>query len=163
VFSCARTNVNFSGDFRGRDFSGQDLCGTIFKRADLSRACFRGACLADAVFLDCFAAEACFDVADCSGLEAKRTNFYRASFRRADLDSALFRECVLAGADFRDAALRKLTLTLDCNSFEEVLLDRASSVRLAYLFGRLRSPHRTGWTKLLGPRERAWLERLSGR
>ncbi len=140
-------------DLRGKDFSGMNLAGTVFEGADLYRASFDGANLTGVTFLNCFAAEASFKQANCAHLHATKTNFYRASFRNADLSDALLWSCVLAGADLRGAKLRRLTVTLDCNSFEELRLDRSSSAELAYLFGRARTPHRQGWLEIVGERD----------
>lgn len=140
----------FTGDLRERDFSGQELSGAIFAGADLYRANFAGCKLESAVFVDCFAAEANFSQADCALLQARKSSFYRANFRCATLNEALLWDCVLAGADLRGAEMRRLTLTLDCNSFEDAQLDRTASAELAYLFGRARSPHRAGWMDVAG-------------
>lgn len=113
-----------------------------------------------AVFAGCFAAEASFDRADCTKLQATGTNFYRTSFRAADLSDSLFWDCVLAAADLREATLKRITLTLDCNSFEELRLSRTASAKLAYLFGRARTPHRRGWLDIVGEHDLALLKRL---
>jgi len=144
-------------DLRGKDFSGTNLAGTVFEGADLYRASFADANLTGATFLNCFAAEANFKQANCAHLQAIKTNFYRAGFGGADLSDALLWNCVLSGADLRGAKLRRLTLTLDCNSFEELRLERNASAELAYLFGRARSPHRQGWLDVLGERDLARL------
>jgi uncharacterized protein YjbI with pentapeptide repeats len=150
--------MEFTGDLRRRDFSGQDLTGAQFRDADLCRASFAGANLPDALFLDCFAAEANFENANCAGLQASESNFYRADFRGASLREALFLRCVLAAADLRGAELKHLTVTLDCNSFEDVCLDRAAGAELAYLFGRARSPQRERWLEICGERDLARLD-----
>jgi uncharacterized protein YjbI with pentapeptide repeats len=152
--------MRFQGDLRNRDFSGRDLSGAVFDAADLFRASFAGVNLAGARFLNCFAAETNFEQADCSRLIATKTNFYRSNFNGADLREALLWNCVLAGADLRGATLRGVTLTLDCNAFEEMRLDRGSSAELAYLFGRARSPHRQGWFDILGEHDLLRLERV---
>jgi uncharacterized protein YjbI with pentapeptide repeats len=152
--------MRLQGDQRGRDFSGKDLAGVVVEAADLYRASFDGANLTSATFLNCFAAEASFKQANCAYLRATKTNFYRASFNGTDLSDALLWNCVLAGADLRGAALRRLTLTLDCNSFEELRLGRSASAELAYLFGRARSPHRQGWLDVLGERDLARLKHI---
>jgi uncharacterized protein YjbI with pentapeptide repeats len=150
----------FTGDLRGRCFDRQDLRGGQFVEADLYRATFRGADLAAAVFVQCFAAEAVFAGANCTDLVSRSSNFYRAGFRGADLANALFWKCVLAGADLRGAAIRGVTLTLDCNTFEETKLDRATSAELAYLFGRASTPHRQGWLDVVGDGDLSRLERV---
>lgn len=150
----------FTGDLRKRNFTGQDLTGAKFRAADLYQACFEGARLEGAAFAGCFVAEARFENASCKSLQAAGSNFYRCNFQSADLTGALFWDCVLAGADFRRATLQRITLTLDCNTFEEIRLCRAESAKLAYLFGRARSVHRDGWMELIGKRDAAWLERL---
>lgn len=142
--------MRFTGDLRNRDFSGRHLTGACFHDADLYRASFAGATLHRAVFLNCFAAEADFSNADGAGLHAEDSSFYRARFGGADLRDAVLIRCILAGADLRGADLKRLTVTLDCNSFEEVLLDKSASAELAYLFGRARSPHRCGWLNVVG-------------
>ena len=152
--------MHFTGDQRGLDFSGKELAGAEFEAADLYRASFTGANLSGASFVNCFAAEADFQLADCSRLRAVQSNFYRSNFDGADLSDALLWNCVLAGADLRNASLRRVTLTLDCNSFEEIRLDRAASAELAYLFGRARTPHRSGWLKVIGERDLARLARI---
>lgn len=149
-----------TGDLRHRDFAGQDLQGTVFERADLYRARFDGANLAEATFAGCFAAEATLERTNCRALLAAGSNFYRASFRSADLTDALLWDCVLAGADLRGATLKHITLTLDCNSFEEVRLSRTASAKLAYLFGRARSPHQPRWLDVIGEHDLVWLDRL---
>jgi uncharacterized protein YjbI with pentapeptide repeats len=73
------------------------------------------------------------------------------------LSDALLWKCVLAGADLRGATLHGLTVTLDCNSYEELRLDRSATAELAYLFGRARTPHRQGWLDILGERDLARL------
>lgn len=149
--------MRFQGDQRGRNFSGQDLARSIFEAADLYRASFDGANLTGTTFLNCFAAEASFKQANCAHLRAVKTNFYRAGFNGTDLSDALLWNCVLAGADLRGATLHRLTLTLDCNSFEELRLARSASAELAYLFGRARTPHRQGWLRVIGERDLARL------
>lgn len=140
-----------------------NLAGTVFIGVDLYRATFDGANLSGAKFENCFAAEASFKQANCTNLQAIKTNFYRASFRGADLSDALVWNCVLAAADLRAARLRRVTLTLDCNSFEELRLDRNASAELAYLFGRVRTVHRKGWLDIVGERDLAGLERVFAR
>ena len=137
-----------------------NLAGAIFDGADLYRAKFDGASLSGASFVNCFAAEASFQQAECANLQAIKTNFYRASFNGADLSDALLWSCVLASADLRGARLRRLTLTFDCNSFEELRLDRSASAELAYLFGRARTPHRQGWLDIVGERDLARLAQI---
>jgi uncharacterized protein YjbI with pentapeptide repeats len=149
--------MRIHGDQRGRDFSGKDLAGSEFEGADLYCASFDSANLTGAVFLNCFAAEASFKQANCAGLRAIKTNFYRSDFSGADLSDALLWKCVLASADLRGATLRRLTMTLDCNSYEELRLDRSASTELAYLFGRARTPHRQGWLDVLGEHDLARL------
>ena len=155
--------TQFEGDLRGRDFAGCALAGAVFQNANLYRASFAGANLEGAKFLECFAAEANFEGAHCWDLGAERTSFYRASFRRADLSGALLWRCVLAGGDFRGANLKRVTVTLDCNTFEDILLDRSVSAELAYLFGRARSPLARRWLDVLGERNLTWLERVFAR
>lgn len=155
--------MEFTGDLRKRDFSGQDLTGALFRDADLCKASFAGANLEDAFLLNCVAIECCFEKANCIRLQAAKTNFYRSTFREANLTEATLWHCVLAGADLRGAELKRLTLTLDCNSFEEVRLDRATGAELAYLFTRARSPQRQRWLEVLGERDREWLERVFAR
>jgi uncharacterized protein YjbI with pentapeptide repeats len=152
--------LELTGNLRKRDFSGHDLAGVVFRDADLFQARFDGARLVRAVFAGCFAAEATFDRADCTKLRATGANFYRSSFRDADLTDSLFWDCVLAGADLREAKLHRITLTLDCNSFEELRLGRTASAKLAYLFGRARTPHRQGWIDIIGDHDLVLLERL---
>jgi hypothetical protein len=67
---------------------------------------------------------------------------------------------VLAGADLRAANLRRLTLTLDCNSFEEIRLSRSAGAALAYLFGRTRSAQRQRWLDVAGDEDIARLRRV---
>lgn len=155
-----RIEQSLTGDFRGKDFSGQDLRGALFFKADLYRASFAGAHLEGSVLIDCFAAESNFSQARCSTLRARQCNFYRAEFSGADLTEALLWNCTLSGADLRGAQLRRLTLTLDCNSFEETQLDRAASAELAYLFARAQSPHRQNWLGVIGEGDRARLEHV---
>lgn len=153
-------SVHYTGNLRKRQFSGQDLSGAVFRDADLFQAQFDGAQLSRAVFAGCFVAEANFARTNCWRLQATGSNFYRSSFRGADLSDALFWNCVLAAADLRDATLQRITLTLDCNSFEEIHLGRTASAKLAYLFGRARTPHRQGWLNIIGDRDLILLERL---
>jgi len=150
--------MNYSGNLRDKDFSGCDLSGCLFHNADLYRVSFRGAVLRGAEFRNCFAAEAIFDEAQGMGLRALDTNFFRTSFRRARLRDALFWRCVLASADFRGAALRGVTLTLDCNSFEGARLSRAAAAALGFLLSRADSPQRDAWCGVLSPRELQRLE-----
>lgn len=152
--------MEFTGNLRKRDFFGHDLTGAVFRDADLFQARFVGAKLSRAVFAGCFAAEATFERADCARLQATGTNFYRSSFRAADLSDSLFWDCVLAGADLREARLKRITLTLDCNSFEELRLSRTASAKLAYLFGRARTSHRQKWFAIIGSHDLVLLERL---
>lgn len=147
-------------DLRGKDYSGANLAGIVFEGADLYRTTFDGANLSGASFVNCFVAEASFQQADCSNLQAIHTNFYRANFGGADLSDALLKDCVLAAADLRGARLRRVTLTLDCNSFEELRLDHSACAELAYLFGRAKSPHRHRWLALLPGRRQAQLARV---
>lgn len=155
--------MELSGDLREKDFSGVDLSGVIFRRADLYRSNFAQCNLADAVFEHCFAAEADFTRANCARVQALGSNFYRARFAGANLCEALLWRCVLAGADLRGADLQQITVTLDCNTFEEICLDRAASVSLAYLFGRARTRHREHWLAVVGSRDLAWLGRRFAR
>lgn len=145
------------------DFSRQPLAGVVFRDADLYQASFGEAELDRAVFLNCFAAEAEFQRANCTHMRALGTSFYRADFAGANLCEALLWNCVLAGANLRGATVRRITLTLDCNSFEEIRLDQAASVELAYLFGRTQSAHRQQWLDVVGPRDLAWLGRVFAR
>ena len=140
-----------------------NLAGALFEGADLYRATLDGANLNGASFVDCFAAEASFKHADCANIQAVKTNFYRAHFNGADLSGALLWKCVLAAADLRGARLRDVTLTLDCNSFEELRVDRNASLELAYLFGRARTAHRNGWLDIVGERGLARLARVFAR
>jgi uncharacterized protein YjbI with pentapeptide repeats len=155
--------MEFTGDLRKKDFSGQVLSGALFRDADLCGATFGGANLEDAFFLNCFAAESIFEKANCTRMQAAESNFYRSNFRDANLTEAAFWRSVLAGADLRGAKLKHLTLTLDCNSFEEVRLDRAAGAELVYLFSRARSPQRDRWLDVLGKRDLEWLERVFAR
>ncbi len=155
--------MELSGDLREKDFSGLDLSGVVFRQADLYRSNFAQCDLADAVFDQCFAAEADFTQANCARLQALGSSFYRARFAGANLREALLWRCVLAGADLRGADLKQITVTLDCNTFEEIWLDRATSVELAYLFGRARTKHREHWLAVIGPRDLAWLGRVLAR
>lgn len=155
--------MEFTGDLRKKDLSGQDLAGALFRDADLCQASFAGANLEDAFFLNCFAAESSFEKANCTRLQAAESSFYRGNFRDANLTEALLWRCVLAGADLRGAELKHLTVTLDCNSFEEVRLDRAAGAELAYLFSRARSLQRERWLEVLGERDLAWLGRVFAR
>jgi uncharacterized protein YjbI with pentapeptide repeats len=143
-------DLYFSGDLRHRSFTGQRLAGAVFAEADLYRARFAGADLTGAVFTDCFAAEA--DFAHAQGMDwmARKCNFYGANFRGAVLAGSLFWHCVLATADLRGADLRRLTLTLDCNSFEGAQLSHGASAELALLFSRAQSPYRGPWRELVG-------------
>lgn len=150
----------FTGDLRKQDFSRQQLPGAIFFGADLYQASFEQANLESAVIVNCFAAEANFSQAHCVLLLARQTSFFRANFRGANLSEALLWNCVLAGADLTGAELRQLTLTLDCNSFEDVRLDHSVSAEMAYLFSRTRSPQRDWWLKAVGERDLSRLERL---
>jgi uncharacterized protein YjbI with pentapeptide repeats len=152
--------MEFTGDLRRRDFSGEDLSGALFREADLCRASFAGANLADAMFLDCFVAEANFENANGWGLQATESNFYRANFRGAVLREAIFLRCVLAAANLRGADLKHLTVTLDCNSFEDVRLDRGAAAELAYLFSRAQAPQRERWLEICGERDLARLDRI---
>jgi len=152
--------AGFTGDLRGSDFAGQRLAGAVFRDANLYRASFSGADLEGAEFLNCFAAECCFEDAHCARLRASDSNFYRANLAGADLEDALFWRCVLAGADLRGARLRRVTITLDCNAFEELKVDRRTSTELAYLVGRMRSPHRKAWLDVIGQRGLLLLERV---
>jgi uncharacterized protein YjbI with pentapeptide repeats len=155
--------MHFTGSLRGMDFSGQDLSGALFLRADLYEARFDEARLEGAVFQNCFAAESSFARAHCAGMRAVQTNLYRGNFRGADLSGALLWNCVLAWADLRGARLQRVTVTLDCNSFEHVELGAAASAELAYLFGRASSPIAVRWLDVLGERNLVWLERLFAR
>ena len=136
------------------------MTGRVFEGADFYRVSFDGANLSGAVFVNCFAAEASFKQAHCANLQAIKTNFYRSDFSGAELSDALLWNCVLAGADLRGATLRRVTITLDCNSYEELRLDRSASAELAYLFGRARTPHRKGWLDVLGEHDLARLARV---
>lgn len=151
--------MEFTGDLRERDFSGQDLFGAVFRDADLYHARFTGARLERATFHNCFLAEGAFDNIRGANLQAIGCSFYRADFRGADLAGALLWRCVLAGADFTGARLKGLTVTLDCNSFEGVTLDGVASAELAYLFSHARTPHRDQWLALVGNHNAARLDR----
>jgi uncharacterized protein YjbI with pentapeptide repeats len=153
----------FPAVLRNRDFSGRDLTGKVFRHADLSGASFECANLEGARFIRCHAAEANFRHANCRGLHAEQSNFYRADFHHADLADAVLLKCVLAAADFTGAHLRRLTATLDCNTFEDVRLSREAGLELAYLFGRARSPQQNDWLNVIGERDLARLERIFAR
>lgn len=155
--------MRLTGNLRQHDFSGQDLRRAVFQDADLYQARCDGALLEGASFSGCFVAEATFEKARCAALHATGCNFYRCDFRGADLSEALFWDCVLAGADLRGATLKRITLTLDCNSFEEIRLSRTASAKLAYLFGRAQSPHRQNWMDVIGDRDLPLLERVFAR
>ena len=153
-------DAEFTGDLRGSDFAGRELAGVIFRDANLYHISVAGADLGGAEFQNCFAAESSFEDAQCAGLRARDSNFYRANLAGADLEDALFWRCVLAGADLRGARLRRVTITLDCNAFEELKVDRRTSTELAYLVGRMRSPHRQAWLDVIGQRGLLLLERV---
>ena len=153
-------DTELTGDLRGSDFSGRQLAGAVFRDANLYCVSFSGADLEGAEFLNCFAAECCLEDARCARLRACDSNFYRANLAGADLEDALFRRCVLAGADLRGARLRRVTITLDCNAFEELKVDRRTSTELAYLVGRMRSPYRQAWLDVVGERGLTLLERV---
>jgi uncharacterized protein YjbI with pentapeptide repeats len=152
--------MQFTGDLRQHDWRGKNLAGAHFLEADLYWARFDGCDLEGATFTNCFVAEASFEKANCARLRARGSSFYRSSFRGASLRDALLWNCVLAGSDLRDADLKGVTLTLDCNSFEEVRLDHAASAELAYLFGRARSPHSARWLEVVGEEDIVRLERV---
>jgi uncharacterized protein YjbI with pentapeptide repeats len=152
--------MRLTGDLRRMDFSGCDLAGVVFEDADLYRVSFAGAQLEGATFLNCFAAEASLANVAGSRLRALRSSFYRADFHVADLTEAVFWDCVLAGAELRGARLRRITVTLDCNTFEELRLDRTASAELAYLVGRTRSPYRAAWLDIVGEHDLPRLERV---
>lgn len=155
--------MRLTGNLRQQDFSGQDLRRAVFQDADLYQARFDGAALEGAAFARCFVAEASFAKARCAALHATGCNFYHCDFRGADLSEALFWDCVLASADLRGATLNRITLTLDCNSFEEIRLSRTASAKLAYLFGRAQSPHRQNWMDVIGDRDLPLLEGVFAR
>lgn len=150
----------FTGDLRHVDFSGRDLRGAIFHQADLYRAQFAGSVLENAVFVDCFAAEANFAKASCVSWRARHCNFYRASFAGSNLSGALLWQCNLAAANLQGATLHDLTVTLNCGSFEDVELDAAAGAELAYLFSRANSPHRAHWLEHVADRNLARLEKV---
>lgn len=154
---------DFTGNLQKQAFARQDLRGARFRDADLRGAQFDGALLNAAIFENCFAAEATFAGAQCGQMRARASSFYLADFRNADLRGAVLEQCVFAGADLRGARLTGITLTLDCNTFEEARIDRATSAELAYLFARAQSPHRERWLELIGERDRAWLESVFSR
>ncbi len=146
------------GDLRGADFSGRDLSGVIFSQADLYEASFRGARLEGAQFVNCTAERANFEQARCRAMQAQNTNFYGAKFAQANLTDTVLRYCVLAGADLQGAILDRITITLDCNSFERVVLDRETATRLAFLIAQAASPLRQRMRAALGERECERLE-----
>ena len=150
----------FTGDLRGSEFAGRQLAGAIFRDANLYRVSFSGAEMEGSEFQNCFAAECSLEDAECAGLRASHTNFYRANLTGADFENALFLRCVLAGANLSGARLRGVTITLDCNALEELKVDRRTSTELAYLFGRMRSPHRQAWLNVVGQRGLLLLERV---
>ncbi len=148
------------GDLRGADFSGQDLSGRVFSQADLYEASFAGASLKGAEFLNCTAERANFEGAQCQRMQALNTNFYGANFAGADLSDSLLRYCVLARANLNDAILERVTVTLNCNTFERAQLDHESAARLAFLFSRAETPLRLRIRQVLGEREFQRLERI---
>ncbi len=155
--------MEYSGDLRGRDFSDQNLAGARFENANLFQADFRKSCLAGATFKKCFAAEARFENAKGQDLFAESCNFFGSRFCQADLRDATFRKCVLAGTDFSGAILDRLTLTLDCNSFENAKLDQTQGAMLAFLICRADIPQRRKLLDAFNGRERAWLEKMFAR
>jgi uncharacterized protein YjbI with pentapeptide repeats len=150
-------------DFRGHDYSGQQLAGQLFEYLDLSAAQFDGADLRQAVFHHCHLAEASFRHACAGRMVARDANFYRADFQGADLRDAMFRRCVLAGADLRGVKPRGLMVALDCHSFEGVRLSEEAAKQFVYLFSLADSPLREQLRRLLPARTLERLDRLFAR
>jgi uncharacterized protein YjbI with pentapeptide repeats len=92
---------NFKGQkFYDHDFSNQDL-----RKADMRRA----------TFIDCNFDNADMTYADCEG-----SNFYRSSFKNTKLYYASFKNASLAEIKFYPQNAFGLTISLDCNSFDNV-------------------------------------------
>ena len=86
------------------DFSEYELCNADFRNAKLQETVFDGSDLTCADFSD----------ANCWG----------ASFRGAKCYKATFKKAILTGCDFDEADIRGITITLGCDTFENVKLPK---------------------------------------
>lgn len=95
----------FEQDLRDHDFSGQDLSGKSFTKANLGGAKFAGATLAGAIFRETNLSKADLSGANLSNARFREAALLQADLRRAQLDGAVFARCGLGAADFREASL----------------------------------------------------------
>lgn len=108
-----RNNQTSGKKFANRPLRGMDFSKRNGKdKEDLCNADFRNAKLIDAVF----------DDSDCTGADFTDANCNRASFRNCKLYKATFKRSNLAGCDFEGADLRGITITLSCDTFENLRL-----------------------------------------
>lgn len=98
----------------GKHFANKKLRGKNFSKRNLANADFRGAELIEAIFDDCDLTCAKFNGANCWG----------ASFKRAKCYKANFTQTITTHADFDAADMRAVTLTLNCDTFENVKLSK---------------------------------------
>ncbi|MDY7013936.1 MAG: pentapeptide repeat-containing protein [Cyanobacteriota bacterium] len=118
--------VNYTQtQLQGRDFSGQDLAGSVFAAANMRGANFQGADLSGSILTQGVFLEANLEGANLSGALADRVTFDRANLKNALLVNAVasrsrFFEAAIAGADFSGAILDRYQVSLMCDRAEGI-------------------------------------------
>lgn len=100
----SRDQKKFYGKLNRHDFSGQQLARADFRGASLTEANFKGSDLSFANF----------EGANCWGADFTDANLHRANFKDA----------ILANAQFRAADLFGITITLSCDTFDTLHVER---------------------------------------
>jgi hypothetical protein len=95
-----------------RRYANKPLQRADFSKMDLANADFRNARLQEADFTE----------SDLSRADFTDANLWGACFRKAKLYKAILKRANLAKCDFEGADLRDITITLNCDTFEDLKL-----------------------------------------
>lgn len=98
----------------GKHYANLKLRGTVFAGRDLANADFRGAELIECDFTGCNLSCAKFMGANCWGANFTHARLYKANFTQA----------ILSRANFNAADVRGITVTLNCDTFENIQLPK---------------------------------------
>ena len=98
----------------GKHYANMKLRGKSFAGRDLSNADFRGAELIECDFTGCNLSCAKFTGANCWGANFTRARLYKANFAQA----------ILTRANFNAADVRGITLTMSCDTFEDIQISK---------------------------------------
>jgi len=115
---------------KGKTFYNQKLYGANFIGQDLVHADFRSATLMNANFTDADLSYANFEGANCRGAIFDNCRLYRANFKDA----------ALAGSVFRPKDAFGITLTMACETFDDVQSSGLWYLSMVMLALRMKSP-----------------------